>query len=232
MDNGKNERIAAKEFDDFQAAWRTMFEQDEPLVMVVGALFGMTNLGEYPVESRRLAQILGRTVPEAETLARQYGWPGVQVRDGLISLNPARAKVAARRQVQIGDRRFGLSGCGPDLVLYGGLVRPSLHVDDTCPTTGARIQIEFTPEGVARVDPPDTAVAMINPRGLDLSGKNIDEIDANVCVQMPFFASAEAAQGWLTDHPSGRVFTVREAWNLSFFRDLRDNISALLSIAA
>ncbi|MGH3183030.1 MAG: hypothetical protein ACRDOE_14165, partial [Streptosporangiaceae bacterium] len=37
---------------------------------------------------------------------------------------------------------------------------------------------------------------------LDTAG-DVEEVDANVCVQMPLFASAEAAQGWLAAHPSG-----------------------------
>jgi hypothetical protein len=96
MDNSKNERIATNDLDDFQAAWRTAFEQGEPLVTVVEALIGLTNLGEHPVESTRLARALGRPVGEAEALAllrlhrggprmanRSFRWPCVHRQGGM-----------------------------------------------------------------------------------------------------------------------------------------------------
>jgi hypothetical protein len=49
--------------------------------------------------------------------------------------------------------------------------------------------------------------------------------------QAPFFSSAEAAQGWLAAFPDGRVFPVREAWDLSPISDLRNRMLALLNLA-
>jgi hypothetical protein len=49
-------------------------------------------------------------------------------------------------------------------------------------------------------------------------------------VHAPLYASVEAAQGWLAAHPGGRVFPIREAWDLSVFRDWRDKMSALLKL--
>jgi hypothetical protein len=95
------------------------------------AVIGLTNFGERPVPSTRLAEVLGRPVSEAEALARQWGWPGTRVEDGLITVNPERAKSTARRHVRIGDRRFGVTGCAPDIFTYAPLVRPSLQVEET-----------------------------------------------------------------------------------------------------
>lgn len=58
----------------------------------------------------------------------------------------------------------------------------------------------------------------------------IEDVDAGVCAQMPLFASAEAAEGWLAAHPGGRVFPVRQAWDLSPFRYWRDSMPALLNL--
>ena len=62
---------------------------------------------------------------DAEALTRQGGF-GTRVEDGLITVNPERARAAPRRQLQIGERRFGVTGCAPDVFLYAPLVRPSL----------------------------------------------------------------------------------------------------------
>jgi hypothetical protein len=47
---------------------------------------------------------------------------------------------------------------------------------------------------------------------------------------VPPFASVEAAQGFLATWPGSRAFPVREAWDLSFVRELRERMSALLHL--
>jgi alkylmercury lyase len=202
-------------------------------VTVTCAVVGLTNFGEYPVPSTRLAEVLGRPVNEAEALARQWGWPGTRVEDGLITVNPEHAKSAARRQVQIGDRRFGVTGCACDIFWAAPLVRPSLQLEETCPATGTPIRIEFTSRGVEHVEPADAVMAMLPlqecTNAVEMAG-DVEEVDASVCAQMPLFASAEAAKGWLGTHPSGRVLPVQEVWDESDLRELRDKMSALLDL--
>ena len=122
-------------------------------------------------------------------------------------------------------------GCAPDVFLYAPLVRPSLQVEETCPRTGTPIRIVFTPSRVESVDPAGTVVPILPPQEyyklVEMSPK---DVDAMVCAQSPFYSSTEAAQEWLAAHPGGRVFPVREAWDLSFHRIWRDRMSALLNL--
>ena len=166
---------------DFTAGWRNVAESEQ--VTVTGAVIGLTNFGERPVQSARLAEVLGRSVSEAEALARQWGWPGTRVEDGLISVNPERARSAPRRRAQIGDRRFGVTGCAPDIFLYAPLVRPSLVLEETCPTTGTPIRIVFAPSRVESVDPSSTIVPLPPPQASTAAlvrTQNIEDIDANL----------------------------------------------------
>jgi alkylmercury lyase len=209
-------------------------ERDKPIT-VTYAVIGLTNFGEHPVQSTRLAEVLGRPVSEAEALARQWGWPGTRAENGLVTVNPERAKSATRRHVRIGDRRDGVTGCAGDILHYAPLVRPSLQVEETCPVTGTLIRIVFTPSRVEHVDPAGAVLPMADDcqSTLASSGKaagDIEDLDASMCVQSPFFASAEAAQGWLDAHPGGRVLPVRKVRDLSIFRDWRDRMSALLNL--
>jgi len=55
---------------------RTDTGDPDERVTVTCAVIGLTNFGEHPVQSTRLAEMLGRPVSEAEALARQWGWPG------------------------------------------------------------------------------------------------------------------------------------------------------------
>jgi len=170
---------------DFTAGWRRALERYE-WITVTYAVVGLTNFGEKPAPSIRLAEVLGRSVTEAEYLARQWGWPGTQVKDGLIFVNPERARSAPRRQVQVGDRRFGVTGCGGDIFLYAPLVRPSLQLEETCPTTGIPIRIAFTPSRVEHVQPSGAVLPMRHARELARTeGMHIEDIDANLSCRRP-----------------------------------------------
>lgn len=66
---------------------------------------------------------------------------------------------------------------------------------------------------------------ILPPQEFDrLEGMTIEEADATMCAQYPFYSSAESAQGRLAAHPGGRVFphpAVHRIW--------RDRMSALLN---
>jgi ClpX C4-type zinc finger len=81
--------------DDFLAKWDLAKPETVELVRGGMAVIGLTNFGEHPVQSTRLAEVLGRPASEAEALTRQWGWPGTRVEDGLITVNPERAQSAA-----------------------------------------------------------------------------------------------------------------------------------------
>jgi alkylmercury lyase len=224
---------------DFLAGWSKQLHEWLPVAGF--AVMGLTNFGEHPVESTRLAEVLGRSVSEAEALAHGHCTTGkplededqrlTRVEDGLITFNPDRAKSAARRQLQIGDRRVGMTGCAPDVILYAPLVRPFLQVEETCPATGTPIRIVFTPRGVEYVEPAGAVVPMPPVQILDgADAMTAHEVDINICAQCPFYSSADAAQGWLAAHLGGRVFSVREAWGLGVIRGWRDRMSALLDL--
>ena len=230
---------------DFIAGWSKRLQDSE--VLAAGfAVMGLTNFGERPVSSARLAEVLGRSVCETESLAQGHRTPGapvtcgsadglrlLRVEDGIITFNPARARSAPRRQLQIGDRRLGMIGCAPDVFLYAPLLRPSLELDETCPATGTPIRLVFIPSRVESVDPGGAVVPILPPQEFDrLEGLLDRDPDADMCAESPFYSSAEAAQGWLAAHPGGRVFPVREAWDLSFHRVWRDRMSALLNLDA
>jgi alkylmercury lyase len=209
----------------------------EPLVFGFTVL-GLTNFGERPLEITRLAAVLGMPVSEAEELMRRLGgWPGTRVENGIITVSPERAKASPRRQLRIGDRRFGVTGCAPDIFLYAPLVHPSLQVEETCPVTGTPIWLVFTPSRVEHVEPAGAVLPLPGPQSPLYScaeaasnGEEVDAdaCDASLCSQAPLFSSAAAAQGWLGAHPGGRVFPIREAWDLGAYRDYRDRMSALL----
>jgi hypothetical protein len=92
-----------------------------------------------------------------------------------------RLNVVERRQVRVGDRRFGVTGCGGDIFLYAPLVRPSIQLVETCPTTRVPIHIAFTPDRVERVEPSGAVVPMSDARELERAeDMRIEDIDASL----------------------------------------------------
>ncbi|MGH7500686.1 MAG: hypothetical protein ACREL7_02910 [Longimicrobiales bacterium] len=49
-----------------------------------------------------------------------------------------------------------------------------------------------------------------------------EQINTKLCVQQPVLSSAEAARGWLDDHPGGRVFPVEELPLHAWVAHMRD----------
>lgn len=198
------------------------------------AVIGLTNFGERPVSLARLAEVLARPVDQVDALARQMSWPPLLVENGLVHVVPERDPQPPRRHVQIGDRRFGVTGCAPDVFLYAPLVRPSLLLQETSPVTGTPIRVVFTPAGVESVEPRGAVLVLPGPDVLEPIKAMGLACDTNepggLCSECPLYSSAQAAQGWLADHPGGRIFPVREAWDLPFYRDWRARMSALLGL--
>ena len=65
----------------FVAGWDTRLRENEQLPVGV-ALLALTNFGERPVPSARLAEVLGRPVSEAEARAQGHCSTGAPVEDG------------------------------------------------------------------------------------------------------------------------------------------------------
>jgi hypothetical protein len=173
----------------FMAGWDRRLQENEQLPVGFAVLV-LTKFGETPVRSTRLAEVLARPVSEAEAWARGHCTAGapveggfIRAEDGLITyINPDRAKSAPRRRLQVGDRRFGMTGCGFDVFLYAPLVRPSLQVEETCTVTGTTIRLVFTPSRVESVDPAGAVAPIPPPQTFDrLEGMTVQECDAVMC---------------------------------------------------
>lgn len=207
--------------DDFDRRW---LELILPLTWIEAlyALIGLTRLGERSTSVKRLAALLERPKEEAIRLA----WEAARVRpdeEGRIHLDTPWPGASPRRRLVVGDRELAVSGCAPDLFAVAAVLDVPFQVEDVCSVTGTQIRIWFTPGGVERVDPQETVVAMVSPEQASMfAAAEAEQVNADLCVQQPFFSSAEAARAWLGDHPGGRVFPVEEMVHRLFFTHARD----------
>jgi hypothetical protein len=91
----------------FLAGYRAGAGDADPVpITVTYAVIGLTNFGEQPVPSTRLAEILGRPAGEAEAPARQWAGPARRWRTGsspLTSSAPGRLPGVTSRSVTAGS---------------------------------------------------------------------------------------------------------------------------------
>ncbi|MGW5051449.1 organomercurial lyase [Actinokineospora sp. NPDC004072] len=212
----------------FDQGWLAAMEQT-PFVKAIIALSGLTRLGERPASVQRLATILNRSHSETAALVRQEFT--ARIENGLIHWDNPYPGNQIRRVVHIGDRQVPMgSGCGPDVFTFAAVLDVPFRVEETCPTTGTPIRIDFIPGGVERTDPPDAVTVLLHPQDFsDSIGGHFDEINATVCTYQPFFASAEAAEPALAARPGSRAFTVQEMLERPWFSHYRDTLRPLIN---
>jgi alkylmercury lyase len=163
---------------------------------VAWATIKLTQVGQRPVSLDQLATHVGLPAAETAQLLQLTWQERIDLRDGMIRLD-VRPAGPRRYRVHAGGRPIGAGkGCSVDMYLLALVLGRPIHAEATCPATGTPIRVDITPEGVERIDPPTAVVAVV-------------DLDAEVCAQQPFFASAQAASPWLADHPQGRLIPVR-----------------------
>lgn len=211
----------------FDQGWLAAMEQT-PFVKAIIALSGLTRLGERPASVQRLATILNLSDSETAALVRQEFT--ARIENGLIHWDDPYPGDQIRRVVHLGDRQVPMSsGCGPDVFTFAAVLDVPFRVEETCPTTGTPIRIDFVPGGVERVDPPEAVTVLLHPQDFsDSVGGHFDEINATVCTYQPFFASAEAAKPALAARPGSRAFTVQEMLERPWFSYYRDTLRPLI----
>ena len=100
--------------------------------------------------------------------------------------------------------------CALDALVFPGLLGRTARIESPCHGTGTPVRVTVEPTGVTRVDP---ATAVVSVVSIVVPGKP-DSIRGAFCDHVHFFASTQAAQGWLDEHPGMTVHPVAEAFRL------------------
>lgn len=106
--------------------------------------------------------------------------------------------------------------CALDTLVFPALLGRTARIESPCHGTGTPIRITVEPTGVTSVDPETAVVSIVT---------TVDQASVRhaFCDHVHFFASPQAAQGWLDDHPGMSIHPVAEAHRLG-----RPLIEALL----
>jgi alkylmercury lyase len=98
--------------------------------------------------------------------------------------------------------------CAADTLLFPAIIGSRARIESTCPATDTVIRLTVDPQdGVSDVSPATAVISIPAPQELDAA-----QVRASCCDPGRYFATAEAAEDWLAQHPTGTVLPVADAY--------------------
>jgi alkylmercury lyase len=98
--------------------------------------------------------------------------------------------------------------CAPDTLGVPAVIGATAHVESPCPATGSTIRLTVDPDkGVTAVDPAAAVVSIVDPAQVDPHA-----VRTTGCNLQHFFASADAARDYQSQHPGMTVLPVADAY--------------------
>ncbi|MGH3293709.1 MAG: alkylmercury lyase MerB [Trebonia sp.] len=156
-----------------------------------------------PATVEELAAAAGVTPDEVTAALRAVNgveWDaGGRVTGYGMTLNPTPHRVETG-----GHRRY--AWCAADALGMLPAIGRTVRISSECPETGRTVTVTAGPEGVRDVHPAGAVVSAI------IIGDPAD-MRGSACDLGHFFASAEAAAGWASEHPDGVLLTVPDAFH-------------------
>jgi hypothetical protein len=98
--------------------------------------------------------------------------------------------------------------CAADTLLFPAILGSSAQIESSCPTTDTVIRLTVDPEvGVTDLSPATAVISIPGSQEMDIT-----RVRATTCNPGRYFATVQAAEGWLAQHPDGTVLPVAEAY--------------------
>lgn len=176
-----------------------------------------TEVGAVPWLWQPLLALLAQGNPvSVEDLSATTGRSVSDVRQGLTAM-PDTEYDADGRVLGHGltlvptAHRFEVAGrpmytwCALDTLIFPTILGLPARVQSPCHTTGELVRLSVDESGVTGLDPQTAVVSLVDP-------EDLTSVRSAFCNEVHFFASAEAAQPWLEEHPGGSVAPVTDAY--------------------
>jgi alkylmercury lyase len=196
-----------------------MSEPSQPLADRLAAAFNGGGANSEPWLWRPLLKLIatGRPVT-TDQLAEATGRPPGDIRRALQAMPDTEYDQSGRiigsgltqRRTShryLSDGRQLYTWCALDTLIFPAVLATTAHVESPCHATGAAIRLTVSPAGVTDVDPPTAVVSIVTP-------DDMASVRTSFCNQVHFFASLDAAEHWLGEHPEATVVPVADAHQL------------------
>lgn len=160
-----------------------------------------------PVALEDLVRESGKSIDEVR---RTFdGWNGVFRDDqGQVVAFWGLALPEMDHQFEVGGRTL-YTWCAWDPLFIAPLIGVTARVTSTCPVTGETITLAVGPDGVSDVFPQGAVLSFLRP-----TAEMTDDVIDSFCHFVRFFASTEAAESWIANHPGTFVIGMDEAFDL------------------
>lgn len=184
--------------------WTALVTGEPALALIPYAAKLLARGGPVPVAD--LAAAAGQ--PVDEVAAALHRVPRVDFDDAgnLAGVGLTLAPTANRVRI---DGRELFTWCAMDAVGLPVLLGRPVTVESSCSATRTPIRLTLTPSGVADAAPVETVVFEVAPT------VGCTDIRTSVCGHGHFFAGPDAAKDWLQQHPTGHVWPVAEAFEIT-----------------
>lgn len=178
------------------------------------------NSGPTPWLFAPLLKLLAHGHPVTmEQLATAVGRSTEEVRDALTTMSDTEYDEQGRilgsgLTLRPTPHQFEVDGislytwCALDTLIFPAILGQTAHVTSPCHNTRQLVHLTVGSDGVTNVEPETAVVSLVTP---DAPAS----VRAAFCNQVHFFVDREAARPWLSEHPSGSILPVAEAYQLS-----------------
>ncbi len=157
-----------------------------------------------PVSPEEIAAVTGQS--PAETAAYLAQLPNVELDEAGNLVGMGLTLKPTPHHFEI-EGRILYTWCALDALLFPILLEKPAVVTSPCAVTGAPIKISVTPDGVTAVKPEKAVISIVK-------APTMENIRGSFCHYVHFFTSADAAAGWLSQHPGTVLLSVAEAYHL------------------
>jgi alkylmercury lyase len=162
-----------------------------------------------PVPVERLAEVTGRSPAQIERTI--HGWPEALRDDhghltGFMGLSVTEI---GNHRLHV-NRRTLSAWCAWDTLFLPELLGATARVTSRCPATGEDIALTMTPDGPRDLTRSTAVISFLAPERS--FGSNVIN---TFCCYVHFFASPEAAAGWIKEHPGTFQLPIDDAYRLA-----------------
>lgn len=154
-----------------------------------------------PVPLDRLAAEAGVPVEQVERRLRAE--PGVDWDAQGRLLGFGLTQRPTQHRLLVGGREL-YAFCAADTLMLTLMLDQPTTVESPCAATGQPIRIELTPQAVTSLRPTTAVLSQVR------LCSSMTDIRAQGCDHGHFFATADAAQQWQSEHPEGEIRPVKD----------------------
>jgi alkylmercury lyase len=162
-----------------------------------------------PVSAQALADELSEPVEFMVTALHQMQQTGAELNDK-GELIGAALTLSPTNHLFVIDEAQLFAWCALDTLFLPAYIGKTAQVTSTCPITQKPISITIAPHGVEHIQPQETVLSIMTAPGCSAG------IDGTFCSQVNFFASHEAATGWIGKRSDFSILSASDSYQLAW----------------